>query len=212
MSRRRDGSLGLGGPSPIRDPRPKAPHPLRTTLIALAVLGLAVLWARYAPLEAGPPTTCPPDAEEIGTGQLTMTDMEEFGDRSGLCLIRNVNTTRTTITTVIRNDGPIGARLTGARLSGVADLFDVEAIAVGRSQAPLDPEQAEPLEGSVLVPRHSERVVTMTVSLPPCDQVERPRVATFSELPLRARVLGLPRDVDLPLDPVLRMQSEACPR
>lgn len=207
------GRLGdLGGPGPLHDPRPKAPRPLRTIVIAVAVLALVVAWMRYEPLEdAGASFACPAESQEIRASRFSDADAEQFPNRTAVCVVRNVDTTRATFVAAVRNDGWMAARLTGLRLSGVPDIFDVEGVGLAPSEAPLDPEEAEPLEGSARLPGDSTRVVTVTVTLPACGQVERARVVTLSELPLRARVLGLPRDVDVRLDPVLRLQAELCP-
>lgn len=208
MRRPRHDPVGIGGPGALADPRPRAPRPVRTALVAAAVLVMVVAWVRYLPLEGGPATSCPEGAEATPAGQLTAADREAFGERSGLCLVRNVNTSETTVTAVVRNDGPVAAHVTGVRLDGVRGLFDVEGGRLG----PGDASRGEPLDGSPRVPGDSERTLAVTFSLPACEQVEQSRVVTFDELPVRVRLLGLPRDLDLPLDPVLRVQSEACPQ
>lgn len=215
MRSRHDGPTGLGGlggPGPVHDPRPKAPRPLRTIVVAVVILAAVIAWMRYEPLaDAGASFACPDDTHEIPAARFSDADAEQFPDRTAVCVARNVNTTRTTFVAAVRNDGPVGARVTGLRLSGVPDVFDVEHIALAPAEAPLDPDRAETIEGSARLPGDSTRVLTVTVALPECRQVERARVATLSELPLRARVLGLPRDVDVRLDPVLRLQAELCP-
>lgn len=202
--------LDLGGPPLRSSGQRRAPHPVRTALIALGVLGLVVLWARYAPLEAGRPTDCPPGTEEVPTTQLDPRDYEEFGDRAALCAIRNVHETDVVVTASVRNTGPIGVRVTGLRLSGVPGVFHVEALAALPADDPTDVAAAEPFT-SLRIPGGEERVIAVRLALPHCENVDRARVATFPELPLRGRVLGLPRDVDLALDPVVRLEAEPCP-
>lgn len=212
MHSRRDESIGLGGPSPVNDPRRKGPRPLRTLIVALAILAVAVAWMRYEPFDGAETSfACPDDTREIPAAHFDDGDAEEFPDRTAVCVVRNVDTTRATFVTAVRNDGPLAASLTGLRLSGVPDVFDIEELGVAPLDDPLAADRAEPFDGAARVPGDSARVLTVTVSLPSCRRVESARVATLSELPLRARVLGLPRDVDVRLDPVLRMQAEFCP-
>lgn len=215
MRSRHDGPTGLGGlggPGPVHDPRPKAPRPLRTIVVAVVVLAAVIAWMRYEPLDdAGASFACPDDTQEIPASRFSDADAEQFPDRTAVCVARNVHTTQPTFVAAVRNDGLVAARVTGLRLSGVPDIFDVERVALAPAEAPLNPDRAEPIDGSARVPGDSTRVLTVTVTLPECQQVERARVATLAELPLRARVLGLPRDVDVRLDPVLRLQAEMCP-
>lgn len=212
MRRRSPNTLGLGGPEPVSRPRPKAPRPLLTALVAVAVAGLVVAWMRYDPItEPGPAPACPEAATERPAAAFSDADAEQFPDRSAICVLRNVDTTRVTVGTYIANEGPVGVRLTGVRVSGVPGVFEVEQIALAPADAPINLERAEPVDGSASLPGDTARLLAVTVALPDCETVERPRVVTLPELPLRARVLGLPRDVDLRLDPVVRLQAERCP-
>lgn len=206
------GLSGLAGRAPLHDPRPKAPRPLRTIIIAVAVLAAVVAWMRYEPLtDADASFACPAEAQQIPASRFSDADAEQFPDRSAICVVRNVDSTRATFVAAVRNDGPVAARLTGLRLSGVPDVFEVERVAVAPSDAPLAPERAQPIGDSARLPGNSTRALAVTVALPDCGRVERARVVTLADLPLRARVLGLPRDVDVQLDPVLRLQAELCP-
>lgn len=215
MSSRSDGPTGLGslgGRGPLHDPRPKPPRPLRTIVIAVAILVAVVAWMRYEPLEdADVSSACPAETQEIPAARFSDADAEQFPDRTAICVVRNVDTTRATLAAAVRNDGPVAARVTGMRLSGVPEVFEVQRVAMAPSEAPLNPDRAEPIGDSARLPGNSVRVLTVTVALPDCRRVERARVATLADLPLRARVLGLPRDVDVRLDPVLRLQAEFCP-
>lgn len=212
MRRRRSNTLGLGGPEPIARYRPKRPHPLRRALIAVVVVLAVVVWIRYDPLTAADQgTDCPPVATTIPAARFGDADAEQFADRRAICVVRNVDATQATITVAVRNDGPVGVDLTGARLSSVPGVFGVDRMAVGPVGDGEDAGELEALNGSAALPGDSTRLVAVTVSLPACGQVDRGRVVTLAELPLRASVLGLPRDVDVTLDPVVRLQTEACP-
>lgn len=211
MRRRQHNTIGLGGPAPIDQPRSRTPHPLRRALIAVAVIALVVAWMRYDPLApTDVATECPPSATSIPAARFGSADAEQFPDRTGLCVVRNVDTTRATIITRVRNDGPVGVELTGARLSNVPGVFDIQQVAVGPADAAGE-RRPTAIDGSAPVPGGATRRVAVTVSLPACAEVDRARVVTLSQLPLRATVLGLPRDVDVRLDPVLRLQAETCP-
>jgi hypothetical protein len=212
MRRRAPNTLGLGGPEPLSRPRPRAPRPLLTAVVALALAGFVIAWMRYDPIEEpGPAAPCPEAAAEVPAADFSDADAEQFPDRSAICVLRNINTTRATLGTYIANSGPVGVRLTGVRVASVPGVFEIEELALAPADAPLDRERAEPVDGSVRLPGGSARLLALTVSLPDCATVGRPRVVTLPELPLRARVLGLPRDVDLRLDPVVRLQAEFCP-
>lgn len=211
IRRRHSNPLGLGGPEPIAHTRPKTPHPLRRAVIAVLLALLVVAWFRYDPLAApGAATECPPQATVVPAVRFSDADAAQFPDRSGICVVRNVNGTRATVSVVVRNEGPVGVDVTGARLSNVPGVFAVERVAVGPAGA-ASSRGLQPLDGSAPVPGGAARLVAVTVTLPRCEGVDRGQVVTLEALPLRASVLGLPRDVDVRLDPVVRLQAEGCP-
>jgi len=209
--RRRERVVGIGDPDPIEDPRPTPPRPWRPALALLAVLVVGVVWATYDPVEPGGPTVCPAGSEEVPAGAFDDADAADFPDRTAICVVRNVTAEETEVTVAIRNDGPVAIDVSAERFAGAPDVFEVDEVAAAPADAADPVAAAEPVDGELTVPGDSEAVLVIALALPDCEAVDRPRVATFPELPLRATVLGLPRDIDLPLDPVLRVQAEECP-
>ncbi len=208
--RRRERVVGIGDPDPIEDPRPKPPKPWRPALALVVVVVVGVVWATYDPIEPGGPTVCPAGSEEIPAGAFDDADAADYPDRSAICVVRNVTAEETEVTVAVRNDGPVAVELSVDRFAGAPGVFEVDEVTAAPAEADDPVAAAEPFD-DLTVEGESEVVLVIALALPACEAVERARVATFPELPLRAQVLGLPRDVDMRLDPVLRVQAEECP-
>lgn len=198
--RRRSTVLGPLAEDPLE--RERSTHPLAFGLLAVAILGLVLAWMRYDPITGGP-TACP-------AGSTTAPlDFADFDDERQACTIANTTATRVEFGTAARNTGFLPFSVTEVRLDHLdAGAFAVEGVLM-EAEGGETREEAVPFEPFSLGPG-DERMLWVTGSMHDCGEARRQRAYTFHHLPLRTRLLGLPRDSEATMDTPVRLVVEVC--
>jgi hypothetical protein len=190
---------------PLDDER--RPRPVLLGLLAVVVLLLVVAWIRYDPMERGGAGSCPEGSREMPVG-----DPAEPGDDAVVCAIGNRDSTTAEFSTTAYNSGLLPVRVTDVALrdeiQGVLTVDEILMWPENNQRGDVDADLV-PFEPFRLGPG-DERLVWVRATLPECEQAPRDRVLLFRDLPLRASVLGLPRDSDVPFDPPVRLIVERC--
>jgi hypothetical protein len=190
---------------PLDDER--RPRPVLLGMLGLIVLVLVVAWIRYDPIERGGAGSCPEASQEMPVG-----DPEHPGDDAVVCAVANRDTTTAEFSTTAYNSGLLPVRVTEVALrgevQGVVTIDEVLMWPENNQRGDVDADLV-PFEPFRLRPG-DERLVWVRASLPSCEDAGRDRVLLFRHLPLRASVLGLPRDSEAPLEPPVRVIVERC--
>ena len=139
-------------------------------------------------------------------------DPEQPGDDAVVCAVANRDTTRAEFSTTAYNGGLLPVRVTEVGLRGeIQGVVTVDEVLMGPENNQRGDVDADlvPFEPFRLRPG-DERLVWVRATLPSCEEARRDRVLLFRDVPLRASVLGLPRNSSAPLDPPVRMIVERC--
>lgn len=172
----------------------------------MGLLGLVLAWTRYDPVESGDLGWCP-DAATVSTGEGDTPG----GESEVVCTLANTEASFVAFATTVRNTGRFPIVVRDVRMQEeIEGVLRMEAVrmslrpntaATSRELVPFAPFR---LAGG------EQRVIEVRGSLTPCEDVTRPRVATFRSLPLRITVFGLPHDSEAALRPTVRLIGEAC--
>lgn len=206
MRRQRSELAGIADVQrPIEDERP--PRPLLLGLLAVLVLVVVVLWFRYDPLERGAVTVCPEASRE--------TPLGEPDDPAGelvVCTVSNRDASTIEFATTAANGGLVPVRIRsitlGPQIDGVLTVDELLMWSANNQRVDVEAELVV-FEPFTLGPS-DERLLWVRAALPDCADAPRDRVLLFRELPVRASVLGLPRDGQIPFDPPVRVIVERC--
>lgn len=181
-------------------PAGRRPRPLLVAALGVAVAALALVWTRYDPLVAGGPTSCPPGA--------ATAPLDDAGPER-VCGLSNRDAGAFSFGVSVRNDGLVAVRVADVALRGeIEGVVTVDGPVMSPAPGGRTPAVV-PFE-TFRLPPGDERLVGVSVSLPACAEARRARVVTFTHLPLRTRLFGVPRDTRVPLDPAVRLIVERC--
>lgn len=195
---------GAGGPHGS----PRRPRPLLIGLVSAVLLAVLLAWMRYDPVEGGDVSWCPQSSTLLTAGEIDPVT----GELGAACSVVNTDASSVAFAATVRNTGFLPVVVREARMRGeIQGVLRVEAIrmalrndtevANSRELVPFAPFRLGPGE---------QRLVEVRGALPSCEEVSGARVATFSGIPLRISVLGLPHDSSAALVPPVRLIAEPC--
>lgn len=172
-------------------------------LPALGVLALVALLGGLAVVlsgdhvAAGSAHVCPEGSTE---GRLDVDDRT-------VCTLSNRNSTEATFGVAIANTSRLPVTVTDVPLEPL-DLvgFTPQAVARASEDSDLVLEDFEPFRLSP----GEERLVQVDGRLPACEDRTEAGATTFTQLAVSLRVLGIPREASVILDPAVRLVSEPC--
>jgi len=172
-------------------------------LPALGVLALVVVLGGLAialsgdPVAAGSAHVCPEGSTE---SRLDVDDRQA-------CTLSNLNSTEATFGVAVENTSRLPVTVTDVPLEPL-DLvgFTPDEVTRASEESDLVLEDFEPFR---LAPGE-ERLVQVHGQLPACEERTEGGATTFTKLAVSVRMLGLPREASVTLDPAIRLVSEPC--
>lgn len=149
---------------------------------------------------------------DVVRGSLSVCPEGSFDDQlevdgRQVCTFTNLNGTEATFGTSIYNDGPLPITVSEVPMEPL-DLVGFTPTEVHVAAAG-DDRRLEEFESFRLGPGE-ERLVQVVGELPACEDREEGGATTFTDLALRVRVLGIPQDAAVPIEPAVRLVSEPC--
>ncbi len=174
--------------------------PLLPALVVLAlVVGLGGLAVALSgdPVVAGSAHVCPEGSTE---GRLDVDDRLA-------CTLSNLNSTEATFGVAVKNASRLPVTVRDVPLEPL-DLvgFTPQAVSRASEESDLVLEDFAPFR---LAPGE-ERLVQIDGELPACEDRTEGGATTFTKLAVSVRVLGIPREGSVTLDPAIRLVSEPC--
>ena len=171
--------------------------PVLGVVVLVLVAGGLLVAVTTVDMERGSLSVCP---------EGSVDDQLEVDGRQ-VCTFTNLNGTEATFGTAIRNNGPLPVTVSEVPLEPL-DLVGFTPTAVHVAQAD-DDRRLEEFDSFRLAP-DEERLVQVVGELPACEEREEGGATTFTDLALRVRVLGIPQDAAVPIEPAVRLVSEPC--
>ena len=145
-------------------------------------------------LRAAGPTDCPADSV---TG--TLED-----EQRAVCTVSNLDRTAASFAVPVVNTGRVGLTVTDIPFEplDVVGFTPHDVTLTG-------PEGSAPFAPFTLAPGE-QQVLEVSGALPPCEARTEGGATTFRAVAVAVRVLTIPRQVTIELDPAVRLVSEPC--